>query len=213
VERRELVTVRSYRAVVDEVERRIFRIDRWRLPTPYGVSVRAVMYGVATLAALLIAAGLPLVGLVVGALPTSMRLIALPLAAGWGLSAWRVDGRAPHHALASVVRFAGRAKTLAGLRPCPGRGIELSPVAAVEIAPSGDEPRFRSGRVRGPALIALRYPARIELGRVQRGAGKRPVERLAGAQTLRVSAAAARSRPLPIARTVRVPEGKEVVFE
>lgn len=206
------VKVRSYRGVVDEVERRIFRIDRWRLPTPYGVPVRAVVYGAVAFFASLVAARLPLLGLFVGAIPSSVRLLALPLVAGWGLSAWRVDGRPPHRALASIATFAARTKTRAGLRPCPRNGARLAPVAAVQIAPSGDEPQFRRGRVKGPATITLAYPARIELGGAARGVGETITERLASATSVRVSGAARTARPLAVARTLRVPEGKEVGF-
>ena len=211
--RDDVVTVRSYRGVVDEVERRIFRIDRWRLPTPYGVPVRAVVYAVVAFFASLVAARLPVLGLLVGAIPSSVRLIALPLVAGWGLSAWRVDGRAPHRALASVALFLGRAKTRAGLRPCPRIGARLAPVAAVQIAPSGDEPRFRRGRVKGPATITVAYPARIALSGAARGVGKSATERLATARRLRVRAIGRTTRSLAVARTLRVPVGKEVEFE
>jgi hypothetical protein len=210
---RDRVRVRSYRGVVDEVERRIFRIDRWRLPTPHGVSVRALLYTLACLLVVLIAARLPLVGWIVGAIPSSARLVAAPALGGWLLASTRLDGRPPHHALCSAALYLSGPKTLAGLRRCPAVGSRLAPVDELRIAPSGDEPRFRRGTVRGPATLALRYPARIELDGVPRRSGSDPAERLATARRLRVTALGEGARTLPRARTLRIPEGKEVVFE
>jgi hypothetical protein len=62
--------IRSYRLYF-ELERRIHKIDRWRIPVPYGVPLRGLAYGVplrglaygaAALAAVLLASGAPLAG-------------------------------------------------------------------------------------------------------------------------------------------------------
>lgn len=193
---REPVPVRSFRAVVDDVERRIYRVDRWRLPMPGGIEVRAILYTVASFVVLAAAGNLPLLGAIVGELPAGIRYLALPVLCGWGLSAWRIDGRAPHHAMVAVVRFAFGARTLAGLRRTRAVGDVMAPVAAVEVAPAGDEAAYRRGRVQGPARVTLRYPARIE------SAGKR----------LRVESAGERVRPLPHGRELQVPEGAEVLI-
>ena len=50
--------IRSYRRVF-EVDRRIYRIDRWALPVPGGVPLRAVGYFVAALLAMIVAGSLP----------------------------------------------------------------------------------------------------------------------------------------------------------
>lgn len=202
------VEVRSYRAVVDEVERRIFRVDRWRLPTPHGVSVRAIVYALACVGAILVASGVPVLGALVGELPASVRYLALPAVGGWALSAWRIDGRAPHRTLAAAVRFAASGRTLAGVRPCPAVGTELSPVEAIEVAPSGDEPRLRRGRVRGPALVGLRYPARVAFDGAKRAGDLHA--RLAGARHVRISAMAGEARALARGRVLRVPARGEV---
>ena len=143
------VAIRSYRGVVDEVERRIFRLDRWRLPTPHGVPVRGVGYALACLLALLVATGLPLIGAVLGLVPDSLRLLVLPALGGWAMASLSIDGRPPHRALLAAARHLVSPKTLSGLRPCPPAGSELAPVEAVEIAAVGDGPRLRAGRVRG----------------------------------------------------------------
>src|SRR5215208_979935 len=94
----ERVTVRSYRLVTDRLERRLFKIDRYRLPLPYGVPLRSLLYAVSTLLGVAVLSGLPLVGRLLGALPASVRLIALPILAGVLLTRFEVDGRAPHRA-------------------------------------------------------------------------------------------------------------------
>lgn len=206
---REPVPVRSYRAVVDDVERRIYRVDRWRLPAPGGVQVRAVLYTLATAVAFMVAAKLPVAGQLLRLLPVGVRLVALPVLAGWALASWHLDGRAPHHAVAGLARYRLRARTLAGLRPTAAVGAHIAPVAAVRIAPAGDEPAYRRGRVRGPARVVLRYPARLALERT-RGGG---ADALAAARRVRVSGLGERPRPLSRGRELRVPEGAEVVFE
>jgi conjugation transfer TcpE-like protein len=203
------VAVRSYRAVLDDVERRIYRVDRWRLPAPGGVQVRAILYTIAAAVVVMAAAKLPVVGQLLALLPVGVRVVALPVLLGWALASWQIDGRAPHHALAGLARYCVRARTLAGLRPTAAVGAQLAPVAAVEIAPAGDEPAYRRGRVRGPARVVLRYPARLEVER-RRGRGS---DALAAARRVRVCGLGERPRPLSRGRELRVPEGAEVVFE
>jgi hypothetical protein len=204
--------VRSYVAVLDRVERRIYRVDRWRLPSPHGVSVRACAYAIVALAAVLAASRLPLLGLALGAMPTSIRLVAVPLGAGAGLAAWAPDGRAPHHALRGLVRHLVVPRTLSGLRPTAAAGHELVPIEEIRIAAAGDDPRYRPGLVRGPARVLLRYPARVALTGVARRVGPDPDERLARARAIEVSALESRVRPLVRAKALSVPAGKEVRF-
>jgi hypothetical protein len=206
---REPVAVRSYRQVLDDVERRIYRVDRWRLPAPGGVQVRAILYTITAALAVMMAAKLPLVGQLLGVLPVGVRVVALPVLAGWALASWQIDGRAPHHGLAGIARYWARPRTLAGLRPTAEVGAQVAPVAAVQIAPAGDEPAYRRGRVRGPARVVLRYPARLEVER-RRGRGS---EGLGPAKRVRVRGLGEHPRPLSRGRELRVPEGAEAVFE
>lgn len=205
--------VRSYRAVIDSVERRIFRVDRWRIPKPDGLSVRAIVYAIASFVALLAAGRLPLVGQILGLLPPSVRFVALPVLGGWGLSAWSPDGRAPHHALLSALRFVPAPKHLAGLRPCPPLGAELAAVAEVCVAAGIDGPRYRPGRIAGPASVTLRYPARIE----PRGAPRRlrsdPAAAAGHARRLVVAPVGGAVRALPRGQTITVAAGGELRFE
>jgi hypothetical protein len=212
-ERQRSVAVRSYRDVVDVVERRIFRIDRWRIPHPGGIPAAALGYFVVALGAVLVASRLPVVGEALTMMQPALRLIGIPAICAWALVTWEVDGRRPHHALVSVVRHRLAARTLAGLRPALAVGTRLAPVDGATIAPSGDEPRYRAGKVRGPATVLLRYPAelRVERRRVRQRADA--VKAVAGAKRVRVRGLSGRARPLADGRAIRVPEGAEVVFE
>jgi hypothetical protein len=203
------VAIRSYRGVLDEVERRIFRLDRWRLPTPHGVPVRSVGYALVCLIAVIAASSLPLVGPLLGLLPDSLRLAAVPALCGWALATLRLDGRPPHRALASAARYLTMPRSLSGLRPCPAVGSELAPLKAVELAAVGDGSELRAGRLRGPARVTLRYPARAVLGGARFRSGE-PRGRLAAARRITLTVAPRGRRPLGRARTLKVPAGGEV---
>lgn len=209
--RRGGVAVRSYGAVVDKVERRIFRVDRWRLPTPHGVSLRAIGYALASLAVIALASSAPIVGDALSLIPASARYLAIPAVCGWALASAQIDGRPPHHAIWAGARQRLSARTVAGLRAAPAVGTELAPVACVQIAPAGDEPAYRSGRVRGPATLTLRYPAELALERVGARAGADPAARLAAAKRVRVRGL--RGRPLVSGQQLQIPDGADVVFE
>lgn len=210
-EQRQGVAVRSYRDVVDQIERRIFRVDRWRLPAPHGVPVRAIGYALAILGAVLVLDALPLIGELLGLLPGSVLYLAVPALGGWALQATDVDGRPPHHVVAATARFWLAPRTLAGLRRAPAVGTTLAPVEAVQIAPAGDDARYRPGRVRGPATVVLRYPAELAPERVGVRAESDPASRLASARRIRVRPR--RGAALVRGQELRVPEGREVVFE
>jgi len=204
------VSVRSYRDVVDVVERRIFRIDRWRLPTPHGVSVRALAYAGACFAGIAVASGLPGFRQLLGLLPASVLYLALPALAGSALSTLSIDGRPPHHALVAALRHRLGPRAVAGLRRVPPVGSRLAPVAAIQVAPS-DDGRYRAGWVRGPATLTLRYPAEVTVERGRRPATGARDSGLVDARRVRVRPLSGRA--LLVGRELRVPEGGEVTFE
>src|SRR4051812_30394392 len=100
----EQVPVRSFR-VVFRVERRIFRIDRWRLPFPGGVPLRLIGYGAVVWGSLLALRALPGVREVVGLVPAQVYWMLLPAALVWAAARLQVEGRPPHRALAGLVRW------------------------------------------------------------------------------------------------------------
>lgn len=203
------VAVHSYRDVIDVVERRIFRVDRWRIPSPGGLPVVAVGYFAALIAGVLVASKLPIIDQLLGILPPAVRVLALPVLGAWALVGWQVDGRRPHHALWAWCRSRVASRTLAGLRRAPTVGTQLAPIEGVTIAPSGDEPRYRAGRVRGPATLILRYPAQIAMD----GRGSTAAERLSRAKRIRITPLAGHTVPLVDGQAIRAPEGAEVRFE
>jgi len=175
-------TIRSYRLVFRR-RWRIFRIQGWRIPLPGGVELRLLAYWLGAVSALLILGALPLLGLLVTPIPPSLRYLALPLAAAWGLCRWEIDGRPPHRALLGLALWRLRPRELAGLRRVPALGTDLAPVDEVAIAADPLATSYPRARVRGPARLLLRYPARLERHR------RRVVLRPAGAEALHKGAA------------------------
>ena len=201
--------VRSYHLVFRR-RWRIYRVQNWRLPLPGGLELRSVGYWLACLAALALLARLPLIGLAVGALPASLRLLALPIAAAWALSRWEVDGRAPHRALAGLLGWWLRPRVLAGLRRCPAAGSALVPLRQLAIGFDLYGAEYPRGRLVGPARLLLRYPVQVALKRVPRGTGAGSAERLAAARLWRLSPAG--RVPLHRGKTLEVPAGRTVIF-
>src|SRR3954467_4952318 len=87
------VIIRSYRRVF-EVDRRIYRVDRWALPVPGGVPLRAVGYFTATVLAVLVLGALPGTGELVELLSAPLRYVVLPLAIALLGTQVAPDGRA-----------------------------------------------------------------------------------------------------------------------
>jgi hypothetical protein len=165
--------------------------------------LRLLGYWLACLTAAFLAGRLPLLGVPVRAAPDSVRLLALPLAAAWGLSRWEVDGRPPHRALLGLLAWRLRPRDLAALRRCPRPDTELAPLGELSLAPDLHSARYPRGRVEGPARLLLRYPVAVEtasprlLRRRARTWRLRPLDR----------------PPLQSGKTIEVPAGASVLFE
>ena len=157
---REARPIRSYR-VCFSLERRIYKIDRWRLPVPWGVPLRTIGYAVLALAAVLFAQRLPLLGELVAALPAPVRLALLPGGIAWALTQLSLDGRPAHAALAPYLRQRLRRGRLArfGVVEAVGEQVRLGELAVMCDERSG---RLRRARIEGPARVVVRYPARAE---------------------------------------------------
>src|SRR5215213_3700461 len=105
----ERLMIRSYRRVF-EVDRRIYRVDRWALPVPGGVPLRAVAYFTAALLAIVEAGELPGTSELVGALSAPIRFVVLPLAVAVLGTQAAPDGRAAHRFASDWLRFRLRAR-------------------------------------------------------------------------------------------------------
>lgn len=201
--------IRSYRLVFRR-RWRLFRIQNWRIPLPGGLELRAVGYWLACMAAVAMAARLPGLGLLLGALPASIRFGVLPLGGAWALSSLEIDGRSPHRALAALIAWRLGPRALAALRRCPRAG-ELG-FAEPRITLAGDlrAPTYPRGRLRGPARVLLRYPVAVLTEGARRRGGSRE-EQIAAARRWRLRATGA--GPLRRGRVLEVPAGREVIFE
>jgi len=153
---RELV-IRSYRLCF-ALERRIHRIDRWRIPVPYGVPLRGVAYGAVALVAVLLLQRLPATGEVLRALHPALRFVILPVGVAAVLTRVLVDGRPAHSAARAWLgwRLAPARVAAFGAAERPG------PRLLENLVVAGDEraARYRRSVIRGPATVTLRYPAR-----------------------------------------------------
>src|SRR5436190_9297654 len=163
------MVIRSYRRVF-EVDRRIYRVDRWALPVPGGVPLRAVGYFFATLLLVLVLDRLPLVADV----SAPIRFVVIPLAVAVLGSQAAPDGRAAHRFAVDWLRLRWRAR-----RRSAGRVMVLEDEP---IAWHGDLPvrwdaagaELHRGRVRGPARVTFNVP--VEL----RGRDRRIIARPGG---------------------------------
>jgi len=198
--------VRSYRLVFRR-RWRIFRIQGWRIPLPGGIELRLLGYWLACLAAISVAARVPLIGVAVSALPASLRLLAFPLAAAWLLCRWEIDGRPPHRALLGLLGWRVRPRTVAALRGCPRVGAELAPIGEVTLGPDLSAARYPRGRLHGPLRVLLRYPVEVE---TRSGRARRNHSGRAGSSVwlMRPTDGPA----LHNGKTVAIPAGRTVVF-
>jgi hypothetical protein len=203
------VPLRGYRRVF-RIERRIFRFDRWRIPYPHGVPLRGIGYFVALELCVLAASGLPALGGLLGLANPVAAYLGLPLAGAFALTRGRIDGRPPHHALVSLLRYALAPRCLAGLAPCPRVGQEVAPVPEAAVAYDSREAFLVKGRVRGPARITFRYPSTVQ---AQAPPWRRdPQARRARARRYRVRRHQG-APPMLRGKVLRVPRGREVVIE
>ena len=154
----DLVVIRSFR-VVFALERRLFKIDRWRLPLPYGLPVRGLVYAAAALVGVLVAGRLPVIGSLLGALPAPARFVGLPAVVAWLLVRARVDGRPAHDHLWALVRYHATARQLVALRAVRGRSLACV-AEPVVIAADASGGVYRRARIAGPARVWLRGPAK-----------------------------------------------------
>jgi hypothetical protein len=152
------LTIRSFRVVFD-LERRLHKIDRWRIPVPYGVPLRGIAYGVCALLAIAIASRLPLAGVPLRAIPPPLRLVVLPAGVAYLITRLRVDGRPAHRAVAAMARSLAEPRRVSGFRATEADGTETS-LGEVALVPDERSASYRRARIEGPGMVLLRFPAR-----------------------------------------------------
>src|SRR5829696_8796444 len=157
------MVIRSYRRVF-EVDRRIYRVDRWALPVPGGVPLRAVGYFAAALLAMIAAGALPGLSELAGALSAPIRFVVLPLAVAVLGSQAAPDGRAAHRFACDwlCLRLRARRRSLGRVVSLEGEPITWDGELALRF--DGDDARLHRGRVRGPARVTFNVPMRLSDG-------------------------------------------------
>ena len=151
-----LTTIRSYR-VCFMLERRIHKIDRWRIPLPYGLPLRGLGYAGAILIAVLLATRVPAIGPLIGAIHPAIRLIVLPICGAYLMCRLVIDGRPAHVSLVSAGRLLIAPRRLVSFRPASAQPTTVR-LASIPCGPDETSERVRSGIVNGPATIIMRYP-------------------------------------------------------
>lgn len=148
--------IRSFR-VVFELERRIHRIDRFRVPLPYGLPLKSIGYAIAALGAVLILGRLPLTGDVLSGLPAPARFVLLPVGVSYALSRLRLDGRSAYSAAVAWARYRSAPRTLAAFRPvASAREVALLDVTCVTGSSAPGRGRRRIWRRRPEEPLPLR---------------------------------------------------------
>src|SRR4051794_33142108 len=109
----EPLTLRSYRLAF-QVERRLHRIDRFRIPVPYGVPLRGLAYAAVALMAVLWCQAIPAIGQAESLIPWPARFLVVPAATAVALCRLDYDGRPAHEAaLARVLAMLGTSTIVA----------------------------------------------------------------------------------------------------
>lgn len=183
------IRLRSYRLAF-ELERRIHRIDTFRIPLPYGLPLSALGWGSGTLILIVVASGVPGLGAAMAMAPWPVRLIFVPGLAAHLLCREGGDGRPIHECLLARMGFVARGHHRVGLRTIRR---EMPLAGAFPCVPDERADRYRAGVVRGAACVVLRQPARVEL--------RSATARLAPLD----------ERPLAVPQDLRLREGQRLV--
>jgi hypothetical protein len=158
------VVIRSYRRVF-EVDRRIYRVDRWALPVPGGVPLRAVGYYAAAVLVVILAGSLPGLGELVSGVSAPVRFVVLPLAVAVLGTQAAPDGRAAHRFAWDWLSLRLRAHRRSSGRVVALEGEPVLWDAELALRWDGEGAQLRHGRVRGPAKVVFHVPVRLSAHR------------------------------------------------
>ena len=153
--------VRSY-ALVFKIERKLFKIDRWRLPLPGGLEVRAILYAISILLAMLIASRLPGIGLILGLFPAPLHWGLIPGGLTFILLKLQIEGRAPHRVLASLISWYLSEHLITAASKADRPGVN-APIDTIWIVPDWHAPRYRTAEITGPTCVVCRYPVQARI--------------------------------------------------
>src|SRR4051795_1995167 len=111
------IVIRSFRLVFDRGYRRLFKIDRYRLPFPSGLPTLGLVSPPPPALWLLLVAKLPVAGPALAALPPPIHWVALPAGLSMVMLHWRPDGLKPHAALWTWLEAAVTVRDLSCWQP------------------------------------------------------------------------------------------------
>jgi hypothetical protein len=144
------MTIRSYRRVFN-VDRRLYRVDKWAIPVPGGIPLWGIAYFAMAELAMVLLGFLPFVGM----LSPPLRYIIAPLAFAVFANRPSPDGRTYYAFVVTwtkvwaVNRLPRRGKTVGGRLPTKW---DLN------------APDLHRLRVQGPARVVFAVPVRFSLG-------------------------------------------------
>jgi hypothetical protein len=184
------IDVRGYHNCF-RIERRIQKIDRWRIPIPYGVPLRALGYAAIALTAILVLGSLPLIDQLLGMFGPWFRYALLPIGTAWGMYRWKIDGRSSPASAFAWLRWRLGRQRISACRDATQTGPVT--LGDVTLAPDERSSRLRPAVIEGPAKVVFRYP----------------VERKERGRTLTVSQTSA--QPQRRGTQVRLHDGQRVV--
>jgi hypothetical protein len=148
------LVVRSYRRVF-EVDRRIYRVDRWALPVPGGIPLRGLGYFALALVTVVVAGALPGLGAALGVLSAPLRYVVVPLAVAVLGTQVAPDGRVAHRFAWEWLCLRVRARRRSAGRGVPLEGERVAWHGVVATCWDEHAPTLRRGRVRGPARVTF----------------------------------------------------------
>jgi hypothetical protein len=151
------VQIRSFRNCF-KLERRIHKIDRWRVPLPFGVPLRSIGYALGAMLTMVILGRVPVLGIAIGSMNPVLRFGVLPIASAYALTCWEIDGRPAHALLRSWTAMRLRPTRVVAWRGAPAPGPVT--LASVTLAPDDRSARLRPAVIDGPARVLIRYPFR-----------------------------------------------------
>jgi hypothetical protein len=154
------LTIRSYRRVF-EVDRRIYRVDRWALPVPGGVPLRGLGYFAAAVGLVVGLGAVPGVGELVGVLSPPLRYVVVPLAVAVLGTQAAPDGRTAHRFALDWLRLRLRARRRSAGRAVPLEGERVPWHGVRAVRWDGDAAQVLRGRVRGPARVTFSAPVAL----------------------------------------------------